>query len=83
MKRPSRWVTPLLAAVALMAPLQGCSDSTALADAPEGHTALKGGVPHMPGFNNPLQNCTACHGANLQGGTEGQPSCTRCHGVKW
>jgi mono/diheme cytochrome c family protein len=37
----------------------------------------------MPGFNNPIQNCTACHGANLQGGADGQPSCTRCHGVKW
>lgn len=84
MKRPSRWVMSLLVAVALTAALQGCSDSsTAPADAPEGHTVLKSGVPHAPGLNNPQVNCTTCHGANLQGGAEGQPSCTSCHGVRW
>ena len=44
---------------------------------------MNGGVPHMPGFKNPTVNCTACHGANLQGGAAGEPSCTSCHGVKW
>ena len=84
MKRPASRVTPLLAAVALIAALQGCSDSsTAPADAPEGHTVMKSGVAHAPGLNNPLANCTTCHGANLQGGEAGQPSCTSCHGVKW
>ncbi len=65
------------------APL-ACSDSsTAPGDAPEGHTVMKDGVPHASGLNDPLQNCTSCHGANLGGGSQGQPACTSCHGEKW
>ena len=59
------------------------SDSTAPADAPEGHTVVRGGVAHAPGLGDPTQNCTACHGSNLTGGSAGQPSCFSCHGQKW
>lgn len=84
MKRPSRWVIASLVALISLGALQACSDSsTDPADIPEGHTAFNGGVPHMPGFNNPTVNCTACHGADLKGGDAGEPSCTSCHGVKW
>ena len=83
MKRTSGWVTGLLVTLVSVGALLACSDSTSPADAPEGHTAMNGGVPHMPGFKNPTVNCTACHGANLQGGAAGEPSCTSCHGVKW
>lgn len=62
----------------------GCSDdSSTPEDAPEGHTVIKDGVGHAPGLDTPLENCTTCHGSNLQGGSAGQPSCTSCHGVKW
>jgi len=62
----------------------GCSDSSTVpADAPDGHTVLKSGAAHAPGLNNPTQNCTSCHGADLRGGTSGQPSCFSCHGQKW
>ena len=84
MKRTPRGVLALFLALALVTAFQACShSSTAPADAPEGHTVMKSGVAHAPGLNNPLVNCTTCHGANLQGGAEGQPSCTTCHGVKW
>ncbi len=73
----------VLLALALALPVQACSDSTAPADAPEGHTVLKSGVAHAPGLNNPTANCTTCHGADLRGGNSGQPSCFSCHGQKW
>lgn len=76
------WVACSVVAIFSLLPLS-CSDSTAPANAPEGHTVVKSGVAHAPGLNNPLQNCTSCHGSNLQGGSEGQPACTSCHGVKW
>ncbi|MDH5560859.1 MAG: hypothetical protein OEY59_08395 [Deltaproteobacteria bacterium] len=61
----------LLIAFFVLAGLSSCSDF------PEGHTASLGGVRHKPGYNLPFQNCTGCHGQNLQGG-EG-PSCYACH----
>lgn len=84
MKKPSErpWVTGL--AFASILSLAGCSDSsTAPSDAPEGHTVVKSGVAHAPGLTNPVTNCTQCHGADLRGGAEGQPSCFSCHGEKW
>ena len=44
-----------------------------------GHTSVLGGVGHRPEYCLPYQNCTSCHGANLRGGTSGQPSCLSCH----
>lgn len=32
---------------------------------------------HHPGKEDPLRNCTACHGTDLTGGTG--PSCYDCH----
>ena len=50
-------------------------------NAPAGHNTYRGGVPHMPGLNDPEANCTSCHGADLRGGTA--TSCYACHGKKW
>ena len=78
-----RQVTLLALTLVCLPPL-ACSDSSTVPeDAPEGHTVLKGGAPHAAGLNDPLQNCSSCHGANLEGGSEGEPSCTTCHGVEW
>jgi len=52
-------------------------------NAPPSHTVIQDGVPHAPGLNDPMQNCTSCHGADLRGGSNGQPSCFTCHGQKW
>ena len=82
MKRVVPWAAALTMALAVT--LSACSSSTtAPADAPENHTILKSGVAHAPGLTNPTQNCTACHGADLRGGSSGQPSCFSCHGQKW
>ena len=72
----------LLLAASLMLP--NCSDPAgSLEDAPEGHSELRDGVSHAPGANNPAENCSACHGAALQGGASGEPSCFQCHGRVW
>ncbi len=47
------------------------------------HDLAIGGVMHASGFCQPIDNCSACHGANLQGGSQGQPSCTKCHSDRW
>ena len=60
-----------------------CSDSTAPADAPANHTVNMEGQWHAPGLQSPQGVCTTCHGADLRGGTDGQPSCYSCHGKKW
>jgi hypothetical protein len=57
----------------------GQNDSAGQNDAsgPADHTENNGGVMHKPGKDNPLVNCTACHGSDLKGGTG--PSCYSCH----
>jgi cytochrome c553 len=71
-------------ALGLAVLVAACSSSTtAPANAPEDHTVKKGGAYHAPGLNDPVANCTACHGADLTGGTQGEPSCFKCHGKKW
>ncbi len=61
----------------------GDDDSTAPDNAPPGHTVVQDGVAHAPGLNNPTQECVACHGADLRGGANGEPSCFSCHGREW
>jgi len=78
----------LFAAILLIAvvglALSGCGDSeTAPPDAPDGHTTIKDGVAHMSGLTNPTANCTSCHGDDLRGGDDGEPSCYSCHGQEW
>jgi len=48
------------------------------------HTVSLGGVGHGPNYCFPYQNCTSCHGSNLRGGSNGEPSCLKCHNqTKW
>jgi len=57
----------------------GAADSGSVDPGPTnpGHTEDNGGVMHRPGKEDPLKNCTACHGADLTGGVG--PSCYTCH----
>ncbi len=82
MRATWRWTFVLL--LALGAPAAcGEDDGMAPANAPPGHTVVQDGVAHMPGLRAPNQNCTSCHGADLRGGSNGEPSCYSCHGQKW
>ena len=76
----------LLAALAFFP--MACSDDddddpTGPSNAPASHTVSQDGVRHLPGLNDPATNCVACHGADLRGGDNGEPSCYTCHGQKW
>ena len=44
-----------------------------------GHDVNLGGIMHAKNYCLPYQNCTECHGVNLRGGPNGQPSCLKCH----
>ena len=73
-----------LLACCIVIMLAACGeDATAPQNAPAGHTVVKDGIAHAPGLMDPVGDCTACHGADLRGGTNGQPSCFSCHGQKW
>ena len=67
----------LLALAALLMVCASCGGS----NAPAGHTVDMDGVMHHTGLEDPMTNCTPCHGASLQG--DKGPSCTSCHGKKW
>jgi hypothetical protein len=47
------------------------------------HSVSLNGHAHADGLCRPLDNCTACHGADLKGGKGGQPSCFSCHADLW
>ena len=51
-------------------------------DPPADHKISKEGVMHKSGLSDPLVNCVACHGADLEGGNTGV-SCYECHGTEW
>lgn len=59
------------------------SDSTAPNEGPAGHDVRISGVFHASGLDAPTQNCTQCHGADLRGGDNGEPSCFSCHDQVW
>ncbi len=78
-------VPPLFHGLLLAALIAGCSESspTRPDDVPASHTVRNGSAWHKPGFRTPLENCVDCHGADLRGGDNGEPSCYSCHGAKW
>ncbi|OGD22026.1 MAG: hypothetical protein A2W03_15685 [Candidatus Aminicenantes bacterium RBG_16_63_16] len=76
------WKTAMLAAAAALGMAACSSPAGDSGNHPADHTVNKGGTYHKPGLENPLADCVACHGADLNGGTAGI-SCFRCHGQKW
>ncbi len=74
-----RILTPTVAALALVFAV-ACGASRY--DAPADHTESQEGAMHKPGLKQPKTNCSACHGADLNGGKNGV-SCFECHKQKW
>jgi cytochrome c5 len=82
--RPTRSLRLPLTLLLTGALLVACGDSpTAPPNAPADHSVQKDGAFHAPGFNSPQGTCTTCHGADLRGGANGEPSCFTCHGSVW
>lgn len=57
----------------------GTADDGDVGVGASGHTKLLSGVWHRPGNEDPLANCTGCHGEDLEGGAG--PRCALCHGA--
>ena len=73
----------LSVAVAMAALFIGCENANdPKYNPPADHTINQSGYMHKSGLNQPLVNCVACHGSDLNGGTSGV-SCFECHGTKW
>ena len=47
------------------------------------HTVNLGGHLHASDYCKPFDSCVRCHGQNLRGGFNGEPSCFSCHGDRW
>ncbi len=60
-----------------------CGSPTASGNTPADHTNFHGGTPHATNASSATVYCVSCHGADLQGGTNGEPSCFSCHGREW
>ena len=75
-----RTIVVVLSGIALVASLTGCMGSAP--DSPYPHTVNNDGIMHGAGIDDPLANCTECHGDQLEG-TASTPSCYDCHGQRW
>ncbi len=63
-------------------PMQAGTGGTGRAQ-PTPHDVVIGGFNHAQGYCQPQANCAACHGTDLKGGANGEPSCLQCHGALW
>ncbi len=47
------------------------------------HNDSEDGVQHARNKERPATDCAPCHGADLRGGPNNEPSCYKCHAKKW
>lgn len=84
MNQRIRTIAALITMLFFAVSVGACGDSSTAPDtAPQGHSVIKDGVAHMPGLETPTNGCVQCHGDDLMGGTDDEPSCYACHGKKW
>jgi len=82
MKRNKKYQLLVLSMSVLFVLIISCEKNTSNYNPPSDHTVSMSGYMHKDGYAQPLANCTACHGADLTGGSVGV-SCYECHGKKW
>jgi len=61
----------------------GCSLEERKSAKLRGHTVNYSGVEHGFAAAKGARFCQDCHGAELSGGSNGEPSCYQCHGLNW
>lgn len=86
MRSTLRILGALALSLALAVVPLGCDDDDdpiRPSDSPADHTVNRDGIGHAPGLEDPGVNCTDCHGVDLSGGDNGEPSCFACHGQVW
>jgi hypothetical protein len=82
--RAAAWSAVLLLSTSCKMPNNPMRAGAASGDTPSlVHNLILSGRAHADGFCRPADNCSACHGADLKGGTSGQPSCLSCHADLW
>lgn len=47
------------------------------------HDQIYSGIAHAPRAELGPRYCRHCHGSQLEGGKNGEPSCLQCHGQNW
>jgi hypothetical protein len=62
--------------------IYGCAHYEHSLNTPADHKEKKHGIMHKTGMDNPVKNCTPCHGDDLKGGDVNK-SCYSCHGKEW
>jgi cytochrome c553 len=79
-----KWMYVIMVVLLSVLIVVACNDSVTAPNStsPDDHTINRGGVRHKSGYTDPVNNCTACHGDDLRGGSAAV-SCFKCHGQKW
>ncbi len=63
--------------------LYSCQDIEREPRRVRGHTVVLNGISHGIGLNHAPRYCHGCHGPELVGGMDLEPSCYTCHGRNW
>ena len=75
--------TGRLTALALLALTVACSTKPGPARSIRAHTTIHADIAHAEPAIKAEHYCVNCHGKNLMGGANFEPSCYQCHGKNW
>ncbi|SMF05458.1 hypothetical protein [Pseudobacteriovorax antillogorgiicola] len=67
----------------ILGSLSGCSLESEGLRSIRAHSYGFLGIAHAVPMKKAERYCQYCHGENLVGGDQGEPSCYQCHGRRW